>query len=549
MGACAVKRVLIFIFLLAGIANATNYYVKVGGNNASAGTSWATAWEHPNKVNGSVAYGDVVYFAPGQYDTVALTPTVGGVTYRSARVHSDADSGVSATRLSSGALLSSDFTLRSGSVYRYDVTISPRWNTWVADGRMAVTEDDSVLMSCTSLADVNSAGKYFYDASSDSLFVRSFGSDDPDNHVLRFSERPVVVFNTSINNVTFYGLTLDMGYQATVILSHSDGTSSAPDSINIIHCNVQNTSGYGGGVNPALIYSGNPAGATPSSESNWSQYNYFRGCTLRYSVANSSDYSGGAAFDWYAVQRSMADSNVIYGCYGGPIMLKFGSAGSAKALDNVFAFNRCIGGRASVWASGRQDGTLFYGNEFIGATTYALDVHSTSANGSYKSIKFWNNTFANGGSSYSMIFSPEAEGACEFKYNIVFDTAATIARTMWWKVQGGEAPSQSPLTCTYWTLDSNMYYFGASSFACEFDVTACNNTGTNFASWQAAGFDVHGSATTNPNFTASHTNNFSRPSASGEMARTYGGQTWTVYGAKQPTAGVTPPKKLRVRAR
>lgn len=521
--------------LLASTAEAATYYVKPDGDNTAAGTSWATAWKHPNKLNTAVAYGDVIYFAPARYDTVALIPTVGGLTLRCAESYDDADSGRVSTILSSGLELTNNFTLRSGSIYRYDVTISPRWNTIVADGRMAVTEDDSVLMSCTSLGAVDAAGKYFYDASTDSLFVWSFGSDDPDLHTLRFSQRPVVELKNSTNNITFYGLTLDMGYQATVILTYSESALLASDSITIYGCIVQNTSGYGGGVNPALIYSGNTSGGTPDSAAEWSQRNLFRKNILRHSKANSSDYSGGAAFDFYAVQKSLIDSNNIWDCYGGPFMLKYGSSGAEKADSLIIAFNYCVGGRASVWASGRMKNLLVYGNTFIGATTYALDIHSTSVNGSYEGIKFWNNTFFNGGSSYSMIISPEAAGACEFKYNIDVDTISTIARTLWWKVQGGEAPTQSPLTCTYWTVDSNMYYFGGSSFACEFDVTACNHTGTNFAAWQAAGFDVNGSATTNPNFASSGTYDLSRPSASGEMNRTYGGRTWTIYGAIQPS--------------
>lgn len=557
------KRVILIAAFAAlhVFAYGANKYIKVGGNNSNSGDDWANAWAHPNKTNGVVTYGTNIIIGPGRYDTVAVIPTVGGLTFKCAELYDDADSGRVSTILSSGLELTGDFTLRSGSIYRYDVTIPPRWNTLVADGRMAVTEDDSVLMSCTSLAAVNSAGKYFYDASTDSLFVWTNESDDPDGHTMRYSQRSVVEIKNATNNINLYGLTLDMGYQATVIVTYSESATSAADSITIYGCIVQNTSGYGGGVNPALIYSGNTQGGTPSNEDEWSQRNIFRQNILRHSKANSSDYSGGAAFDFYAVQKSILDSNRIWDCFGGPFMLKYGSSGTELADSLIIADNVCDGGRAAIWTSGRAKNLQVYGNIFANSTTYGLDVHSTSANGSYESCSFRNNTWWNCGSSYAMVISPAASGSCVFEGNLFFDSSATITRTMWWKVQGGEAPEQHPLTCTYWSVDKNMYWFGASSFAVEFDYgtsgasgldSACSGTGTNFAAWQASGFDLNGVATNNPNFADSRVPSavgLARPSASNEINLTHGGRTWTVYGAIQPAASGTTAGRGRWRVR
>lgn len=541
------------------VAYGADKYIKVGGNNANSGNDWANAWAHPNYTNGVVTYGTNIIIGPGRYDTVAVIPTVGGLTFKCAELYDDADSGRVSTILSSGIDLSGDFTLRTGSVYRYDVTVGPRWNTMVADGRMAVTEDDSVLMSCTSLAAVDAAGKYFYDASTDSLFVRCFASDDPDGHTMRFSQRPVVELKNATNNITFYGLTLDMGYQATVILTYSESATSAADSITIYGCIVQNTSGYGGGVNPALIYSGNTTGGTPSNEDEWSQRNLFRNLILRHSKANSSDYSGGAAFDFYAVQKSRIDSCTIWDCYGGPFMLKYGSSGAEQADSLTIADNFCVGGRASLWSSGRIKNLLVTRNYLLSATTYAIDIHSTSANGPYESINILNNTIWNGGSGANIVIAPEAAGSCNIKYNMLFDSTTQASSTILFDIQSGEAPEQHPLTCTYYTIDYNLYYFGSGSFVAGNDYTtpsagdsACSYLGSSFANHQANGFDVH-SSVSNPKFLQSQTatvSGLSRPNSSAEMNVTYDGRNHTLFGAWQPTeSGSESTLKVKVKVR
>lgn len=543
---CLLKRVILIaaFALLHVFAYGANKYIKVGGNNSNSGDDWANAWAHPNKTNGVVTYGTNIIIGPGRFDTCSIIPTVGGLTFKCAELYDDADSGRVSTILSSGIELTSDFTLRTGSIYRYDVTVGPRWNTLVADGRMAVTEDDSVLMSCTSLAAVDAAGKYFYDASSDSLFVRCFGSDDPDGHTMRFSQRPVVELKNATNNITFYGLTLDMGYQATVILTYSESATSASDSITFYGCIIQNTSGYGGGVNPALIYSGNTLGGTPSNEDEWSQRNLFRQNIMRHSKANSDDYSGGAAFDFYAVQKSRIDSCTIWDCYGGPFMLKYGSSGAEQADSLIIVDNWLEGGRASLWSSGRLKNLLFARNFCLSARVYAIDIHSTSANGPYESIKILNNTIWNGGSSANFIIMPEAAGSCEIKYNLDFDSTTQASSTMLWEVAtGSEAPEQHPLTCSYYTIDYNMYYFGAGSFVAGIDYasgdSSCAWPGASFANWQSNGFDANGTVS-NPKFLQSQTatiSGLSRPNSSGEMNVTYDGRNHTLFGAWQPTSG------------
>ena len=61
------KRLLFLLFVMfAGVANATNYYLSATGNDASAGTSPATAWKTTTKVNSfSFAANDSILFKRG----------------------------------------------------------------------------------------------------------------------------------------------------------------------------------------------------------------------------------------------------------------------------------------------------------------------------------------------------------------------------------------------------------------------------------------------------------------------------------------------------
>ncbi|MCX6835090.1 MAG: fibronectin type III domain-containing protein, partial [candidate division Zixibacteria bacterium] len=90
-------------------------------------------------------------------------------------------------------------------------------------------------------------------------------------------------------------------------------------------------------------------------------------------------------------------------------------------------------------------------------------------------------------------------------------------------------------------IDSNLYY-AASGTNLWVTPSSTNNT---FAQWQARSVDSRSSSTSNPNFDNPDARNFARSTASNEMNRTYGGRTWTVYGAVQvavsgPRIGVNP---------
>jgi len=85
-------------------------------------------------------------------------------------------------------------------------------------------------------------------------------------------------------------------------------------------------------------------------------------------------------------------------------------------------------------------------------------------------------------------------------------------------------------------IDSNMYYVATFSGWCLPDG------GNNWTHWKTTcGFDVRGSNGVNPGFTNPGSGDFSRSSSSQEMNVTYGGKTWTRFGAWQPAETIATP--------
>ena len=77
------KLIIIILWLISISLNATNYYVKTGGNDAAAGTSDGTAWATITKVNtvwaaGTFAPGDNIYFRRGDSFTGTIAVTESG---------------------------------------------------------------------------------------------------------------------------------------------------------------------------------------------------------------------------------------------------------------------------------------------------------------------------------------------------------------------------------------------------------------------------------------------------------------------------------------
>jgi hypothetical protein len=113
------------------------------------------------------------------------------------------------------------------------------------------------------------------------------------------------------------------------------------------------------------------------------------------------------------------------------------------------------------------------------------------------------------------------------KYNVVYDMTGSP------RIYSENGNHGDTVSCI---PDSNMYYMVSD---CAYVGGSCRT----WVQWQGYGKDVHSITGTNPGFQDAPNGNYSRPEASSQMNGTYGGQTWTLYGAIQGEPAVT--KRLR----
>ncbi len=517
---------------MTGEAQGATIYVSPYGTSTAPYDTYAKALDHPNDLNTVMSAGDIVYFAPARYDTVCLRPPRGGTSWTEYRCSSETVR--SSTILSGAMTYSGSWTLYSGSVYRTSSPISDRWNAWLAN--YMTIERDSVLQQVqANIAAVNAADEYFYDGTTDLLYV--YGN--PTGEEVRYSQVPPVRFDYGDQDmILFFGLTFEMGYQTVINLSHANGQSDAPDSIWIIHCNIWKSSLGTAASNLSLVGSGAPGGGYPATLGEMGRFNKLIGDSLDHSWADDDTYSGGAGVDFYAQREYTIDS-----CWFGPnlraggIMFKYGGGGTTiHAANNLIRYNKIMGGRAGIWWGGKQDSLWIVGNEIHNSTYRGFDFHSTAANGPYWGwIHILNNTLYNCGSAASITISPTASnstGICELKYNIIFDTTTQATRAIEFLNDASEAGPQTPSVETYWTeIDSNMYYLGAGTFAMRWSDNS-GLTGTDSTAWKANGFDPDGRFDVNPNFANSGTPDLT-PNNPMAMSRNHSGKTWTNWGAVQ----------------
>lgn len=544
----AIKRILIFA-LLAATANAEVYYVRPGGSNSNDGLSWANAWQHPNKTNTGTNGNDTILISPAPYDTVDIRPFAGNFYACSTLVSVDtADVLRSSTRLSGAVNLGGTWTSRGSNIWRHDQLLPPRWNAWTTSGvaghpvliRDGALQHSVEKNSGTPFTDLDAAGEYYYDYTNDSLFV--YSTSDPSGSTFRYGQAPVVRFQDGTQDgVTFYGLTLEEGYQGIILMGNSDFSPlNLPDSILITHCNLWKTSLPGAGLNLGILFSGGQAAGMALDD--WGRFNTLRSCSLDYAWAPADDLGGGGATDFYSQREFTADSNYFGpNLRAGGIMLKNGgNQGAYLCYNIVIAYNVFDGHtKAGIWLAQMMDSVLIYGNIFKNCAYRAIDIHTTpSAAWSLGRVKMFNNTFFNcgGGGAAAITLTQrlyDTTGTNEVRYNVFYDTTSMAEQVHF--TSQGEAAIQTPPLESVFDIDSNRYYFKtAGNFTTRF-ISGSGCTGTNLASWQSCGFDVQGDTGINPNFAVAGSD-FSRPSASGEMNRTYGGRTWTIYGAVQNAA-------------
>lgn len=551
---------LILVVGLSGTQGA-NRYVSPNGSNTSPYDTWAKAAQHPNVLNGVTAAGDSVLIAPAQYDTVDIRPPRAGTTFTVYTCSTATEAYRSATILSGGWTPAGTWYQRgSTNIYTYSATVPPRWNAYQSyttalaqDGVMAHSVTRS---SAQDLDDLDEAGEYFYDdTGTDSIYFWPFGGGDPDSYAIRFSQHPVVRFMFGDQDrIKFIYLTMEMSAKSVVTLCHSDGNSDVSDSVWFYNCNLWRAGDTYAANNTGVIGSGLPSGAAPSAINDWGRFLHIVACSIDHAWSPDNDLSGGFGFETYS-QREFLIQNNWFGpnLKAGGIGFKNGSTETATwCFGGVVIGNTIMGGRVGMWLGPKIDSLIVCGNYIQSSGYRGIDIHSTFSNVIYPGrIKIFNNTIWNptgataGGEAITISQMPgDSTLRNEIKYNIIFDTTSVI-RAIGFVDQEATVRNPEP----YWDIDSNMYYHSPGAFSSRFYAgSPCS--GTDWTAWLACfrGFDAHSTNSTNPNFTASQTPVLSREGTSEEMNRTYAGQTWTRFGAWQPSAPAEY-KRIRMKVR
>ena len=539
--------------LITATANATNYYVSPWGDN-SDGSTWAKAWTHPNSTNDGMNGNDTVFIAPGTYDSTYILPDAANVYACSTLAAMDSLRKV--TKLRGTLPLTGGTWLQRGSTntWRYSIELPARWNAFTTfsdvgwailmriDGGVRTMQHSlNASSGGESIANLDAALEYLKDPrDDDSLYV--YSTTDPNGSSWAYGNAPVVMFGDSDDNVSFLGLTIEEGYQGVLVIGTSDITTDQPDSLLVSHCNIRNGSHVMSAGNLGLIF-GSGYGTTWTS-TQYGEFNTFVADSFDYAWAPGDDFSAGAAFDFYSQRQCLIDSCWFgAGLNMGAIMYKNGGgAKTVKAYANRITNCTFVGTgsttqKASIWIGGNNDSVVISGNVFNTARYAAIALYRDDR--SIGRVKILNNTFFSCGHpsfSPAIQFSAyfyDSTGSNECKYNVFYDTATVSPQVQF--LQGDVSGSQTPSVESQWDIDSNRYYFKTGgNFVTSF-LSGSGCTGTNFAAWRSCGFDVQGDTGINPNFAVAGSD-FSRPSASGEMNRTYGGKTWTIYGAVQNAA-------------
>jgi hypothetical protein len=124
------KRLVLILSLVAfaGIANATNYYVSAIGNDASAGTSPATAWKSIAKVNAfTFAANDSILFKRGEVFFGAIVVSRNNLNFSAY--------GTGARPVITGFVSMSSWTLVSTGIYQTSVNAKSNLNMVALNGR------------------------------------------------------------------------------------------------------------------------------------------------------------------------------------------------------------------------------------------------------------------------------------------------------------------------------------------------------------------------------------------------------------------------------
>jgi hypothetical protein len=552
------KRILIAGAILLCVysgADAATRYISKTGNDSRSGDSWDQAWLTLTHVNdpSRFSHGDTAVFGSGIWRETLYTISGTGAD-KTCYIDSTFLAGNHDRRVAwiYGSDALSGWT-PIGATNVYICTYSPsNLNNYVS-----VWQGDSILFRQADSTAVNMAGESWYGNGHVIAYIYNDGNGyDPDSYTMEFTQQECVFMcveggTGGEDNVSFVGL--GFKYSSTKQVNSCD--TGVPelgwDSCLFSHCSFSCNSGSGSN-NAGLIYNNAPTSVDPmgSGISDGYDYNRFVACSLgqnfpfQSSLPQARNSYNGGGIDLYGLRYSKIDSCVFWGELRTDGAIKFKCVYNDDGPDayyDTICFNTFQSDNTSaIQFYGGVAHCLVYGNIFDGDYSNAVWMnYSDNGDGTEGYNQFFNNTiyncrFVKWDDDYSYSY-PSHDN--EFKYNILYRTSSGQIMTL-----------DSLDTWTLTDIDSNMYYISSGTLDWRAPVQHANSysyTSNTFSQWQALGVDAHSTANVDPGFANIGIGDFSRPSASGEMSRTYGGQAWTVYGAVQeavtgPRIGASP---------
>lgn len=502
------KKLIFFLFtwllFVTTSSFATTRYVKIGGSDGAAGTSWATAWATVSKVNTTLAGGDTVFFGTGTWYNSQITPPTGAsFSDRTCYACSSFVMNHPAKIYGGDSLSKAGWSVYSGSIYKH---------YWVGSGcyynKICYTlgQDDSLLRPVTAMP--GSAGRFYHKSSVDTIYAWLYGNENPANHTMIASCKPAVLIESNASYTTLWGLDFKYGKQGTIFF-YDDGS----DSFFIDHCNISRC-GYTNQENASAIFITNILSDSSQSPS-WMRV---RACSLGHMVdVNMDAWRMGLCM--YGEKHMTVESCYVYGPIGDGLDFK---GNNAPMPGNKMLFNTIKGAtQYGIVVHSRAYCDTIAGNIIIGTGSTPESGIEPMGLQDYGGSVYLNNTIYN--CQYRYLESGAEgthAGTQKFRYNIGSGGVSEYVINF-----------NGATEYTHWSVDSNMYYDHTSpTWSANGDFT--------WSTWKSTrGFDTHGSDGVNPSFNNPSADDFSRPGSSQEMNLTYCGRTWTRYGAWQPSGG------------
>lgn len=563
------RRLLISLALwltAAPVWAGAKHFVRQGGNDALSGHTWDSAWVTTSKVQSTTIAGDTVIFGAGTWYSVYIAPPAGGSnsvwtvyacsTWYTGTTPTEKLAGTRKTIFYSGDIVTG-WTVYSGSVYQASwsgtncVNYQGQGKCYSLIQGNGVLAGDSSIVPVNALGSVNVNGEFYHDNTGDILYARVYDGGDPDDYTMIASCNPVVWMadeSRHANHVKFWGLDMRGGKGGTIL-----SNLYPADSFFIEHCH--------------LAFSGNIVGENPSnilclSTGEGSAYGlHVVACSLGWAMnedvsnRNNPPWSGtwhGGNITLYAQENVVIESCYIYG-YGadGVHFKEDQNDGEMPYSNNVVKFCQITNTNGhAIDITANPDHDSVYGNVcFDVHGGMKIDNGSNITNTSGKDLFICNNTVF--GVDQRGITCLDADTCGENniqQYNLIeehyggdtnnspFNRPAyddDVPMTVGFR--GVPSPCESG-----WTIDYNMYFDAAGDYGWW-----VQNSSRTFAYWQGtAGFDVHGDTLirTDPDGLLMNP-------AAGDFRPTsnvpyidppvsYGGKTWTRYGAVQDTGAL-----------